>query len=141
MAYIIGEIESVKRKVEFKLLADDGKPVKKADMIVTFKVRTAEENRERMLSLQKFTAERSRQLALLRTNPAHELNLEEVDFDADFLREDITDIAGIMDTDGNDIEFSKEVLESVLQDRQAKKALIETWSELNLDGDGGKRKN
>ena len=141
MAYIIGEIESVKRKVEFKLLADDGKPVKKADMIVTFKVRTAEENRERMLSLQKFTAERSRQLALLRTNPAHELNLEEVDFDADFLREDITDIAGIMDTDGNAIEFSKDVLEAVLQDRQAKKALIETWSELNLDGDGGKRKN
>ena len=141
MAYIIGEIESVKRKVEFKQLADDGKPAKKADMVVTFKVRNAEENRERILSLQKFTAERSRQLALLRSNPAHELNLEEVDFDADFLREDITNIAGIMDTDGNDIEFSKEVLESVLQDRQAKKALIETWSELNLDGDGGKRKN
>lgn len=142
MGFVIGEIKSVKRKVEFQLLGDDGKPKKKADMIVTLRVRTTDESRERGKMLIDFAAETTRQQRLYAKDPLHEIELPETDFDADFLREDIENIEGLLNSDGSDIEFSADVLELVLLDRLAKEALVEAWSVLNLNKKTGlRRKN
>lgn len=132
MGFVIGEIKSVKRKVEFDLLADDGKRVPKADMVVTFRVRTTEESKKRAKLLSDFTAETQRQFALLDNDPLHVLKLPDADFDANFLREDIENIEGLLNPDKTEIEFSADVLEQVLLDRLATTALILSWSQLNL---------
>jgi len=140
MGFIVGEITSVKRKVEFALLNDFGVPQRKADMLVTFRVRNTEESKVRAEMLKEYTAKTQREFTLLEKDPKHELDLPEGDFDSEFLREDIENIEGLLNPDKSEIEFSPDILEQVLLDRIAKAALIQAWSELNL-ATGLKRKN
>lgn len=140
MGFIVGEITSVKRKVQFTLLGDDGGQKKKADMLVTFRVRNADESKARAKLLSKYTEDTQRQFTLLNKDPIHVLDLPEADFDADFLREDIENIEGLLNPDKSEIEFTEEILDLVLLDRVAKAALVKAWSDLNL-GTGLKIKN
>ena len=140
MGFIIGEITTVKRKVQFTLLGDDGVTKKKADMIVTFRVRNTDESKARAKLLSKYTEETQRQFTLLNKDPMHVLDLPEADFDADFLREDIVNIEGLLNPDNSEIEFNEEILDLMLLERVAKVALVKAWSDLNL-GTGIKIKN
>lgn len=141
MAFVIGEVKSTRKKIKFDLPTDDGKPVKKADFVVELKVHSAEVVKERRKQLNDYLAAAGREVAKARKDPDHEADIPDVTFDEDYLREDVLDLAGILDADGNEISFSSELLEAVLNDRRARKALIDAWSELNLDEGAAKRKN
>lgn len=142
MGFVIGAITTVKRKVKFDLLSDDGKPPQKADMIVTFRVRNTAESKERGKLLLDYTNEVTRQTVLHNKDPLHEIDFPDADFDADFLREDIIDIEGLLNPDKSEIEFTPDILETILLDRAAKAALVFAWSDLNLRNAAGlKQKN
>jgi len=140
MAFVIGKIQTVKRRVVFTQLADDGKPAKKADFVVEFTVRDADTVKARRRELQDYLTTISKELSLANKNPEYEAQIPEGNQDETYVREDVVNIEGILTESGDEVPYSLDVLEEIMKDRIARKALITTWSELNLE-DGAKRKN
>lgn len=141
MAFVIGKIETVKRRVQFDLPADEGKRSEKADFMVTLKVRDAETIRQRNKEISDFTLQVQREVSRLTKDPTHEMDIPEGSFDEKYLHEDVMNLEGIRDGEGEDLPFSGELLDDVLQDRNARAALLKVWREVNLDETAAKRKN
>lgn len=142
MGFVIGEIPEVRRVVKFELPADEGKPAKRADFVAVLKVRDVETMRSRRKALENFRTQYDREMAKARRDPEYDPNIPETDFDEEFLREDLVSLEGIMDSEGNELEYSETLLSDVLLNRYARAALIKTWADLNLTDTGSaKRKN
>ncbi len=139
--FVIGKIQSVKRKVAFKQFSDHGKPAENCDFIVTLKVNDAETTKARRREMQDYVNTLQRELARAQKDPDYQLDLPDGGFDEMYIREDVLDITGCFDLDGVELPFSNELLDAVLLDRPARIALIAVWSELNLEEGGLKRKN
>jgi len=140
MPFVIGKIQSVERKVQFELPRQEGKPVKKADFIVELKVHDHDTVKSRRDRAQQYLRQVAAEMDKARKDAQYEMNIPQTDLDDEYLHEDVINLKGIKDAEGNDIEFSSEVLDQVLQDRSARQALIEVWVELNSDNQV-KRKN
>ncbi len=140
MAFVIGAISSVRRKVSFEEFSDEGKRAEKVDFIVTLKVHDAGKIRERQEELAEFWRKSQKQLEKLRKDPDAEVELQQESFDERYLKEDVLDIDGVMDAERNPIPFAEGVLDAVLQHRRARAALMKVWNELNLN-DGAKKGN
>lgn len=142
MAFVIGDIQSVRRKVEFALPADHGKQPKKADFMATFKVVDAETSKARLEEMQTTSAQYYKELQKLRDDPDHEIEVDPADLDEKYIREDLENLEGIFDKNKQELPFSEDVLAQVLNNIPARKALIRVWAEINLDGGKGiKAKN
>lgn len=139
MSFVIGKVQTVKRKVSFEDFSDDSKKVK-ADFIVELRVQDSETTNQRRKDINKFLADLNRESKKAEKNDEYQPEYPETSFDDIFLDEDVVGIEGLKDASGNDVEFSSEALESVKQHRRAKSALMKVWNELNFE-DGAKRKN
>ena len=51
--------------------------------------------------------------------------------DLDLMKETLTNISGVLDEEGNEIEFSDELIEGVLNNVHAKQAIMETFFTLH----------
>jgi len=140
MSFVIGKIQSVERKVQFELPRQEGKPVKKADFIVELKVHDHDTVKSRRDRAQQYLRQVSAEMDKARKDAQYVMDIPQTDLDDEYLHEDVLNIKGIKDAEGNDIEFSSEVLDQVLQDRAARQALLDVWVELNSDNQV-KRKN
>lgn len=140
MPFVIGQIETVERKVEFELPRNAGKPVKKADFVVELKVHDEPTVKARRKEIREYMAEVGREMEKARTDRNYEMNIEDHNYDDDYVREDVVNIKGIKDAEGKDLEFTPELLEAVMKDRTARQALLDVWIELNGDK-ALKRKN
>lgn len=132
MTFVIGALETVKKKVEFRLPANEGKRPEKQSILVTFKVRTTEETKERQDSMSQYVEELTRHYAMLEKDPTSDSEQPEGGFDERMLEEDITNIEGVRTPDGEELSFDDDLLGKCLNVRQCKSALIKKWNELNL---------
>lgn len=139
--FVIGKIQSVKRKITFKQFSDDGKPAENCDFVAVLKVHDAETTKARRKEMQDYVTTLQRELAKAQKDPEHIIDLPDGGFDELYIREDVIDLLGCLNPDGTEIPFSSELLDAVLRDRRARVALIQAWSELNLEEGGLKRKN
>jgi len=142
MAFVVGKIESVKRRVVFELPADSGKKPEKADFVAEFCYHDADKIKDRQKSMQDLIERVHREVALSRKDPEYEPDIPEADFKEEYIREDLLNLDGCMDEDGNELEFGPDLVDAVLRDRSSRMALIDTWDELNSGrSDAKKRKN
>lgn len=143
MGFVIGEIKTVKRRIEFELPTSVGQPAKKADFLAEFVVHDHDTVRERQKYIQEHLTKLSRDLAKAQQDPTY-LDVAadlDIDFDAQYLREDLVGLEGIRYAGSKDeVPFSSDLVEHVLADRAARSALIGEWLELNRLGTV-KRKN
>jgi hypothetical protein len=140
MGFVIGEIRTVKRHIKFELPSDDGKKPAKADLVVEFKVRTRDVLKARQKEVQKFVRNINVEIKKARENPDYEIEMPDVELDESYLREDIVNIEGCLDSEGNELPFNQDLLSAVLADRSAADAITAAWVELN-SLNGAKRKN
>lgn len=140
MAFVIGKIDSVRKKVTFEDFGDDGKKAVKSDFIAILKVQDAEVTAQRKKDIQDFWTESRRELKKLEKDENYEVELPEGAFDEKFLTEDVIGLEGILDADKNEIEFSEDLLSQVLLNRRARAALMKVWNDLNFQ-DGVKKGN
>ncbi|ALO46571.1 hypothetical protein [Pseudohongiella spirulinae] len=140
MAFVIGEIKTVERKVEFDLPSSVGKPKRKADFVVELTVRDDATVKARRKAVQEYLAKLNREMELARGDRNYTPTIDDQNFDDEYLREDVVNIKGVRDESGNDLEFSAQLLDAILLDRPARSALLDVWAELNSDK-ALKRKN
>lgn len=114
MPFTLAPIESLKVRIKFTIPADTGKKQKRADLLVTYRKRPVSEQKEFLEDM------------------ASRIEKEDTREDGDVLEEDILDIEGIKDTDGNDLEYSPAVLEELLEMDYVRTALIEGWAGINF---------
>lgn len=91
--------------------------------------------------MQGYVTEMTRYLALVESRPDEIHEMPVGGFDDEYLYEDITNVVGVKTPEGEDVEFSAEVLAQVLDTKEAKMAIIQKWNEINLQDPGTKRKN
>lgn len=140
MGFVVGQVHTVKRHIKFDLPSDDGKKPKKADLIVEFKVRDRETIKARQKEVQQYVRLINTEIKKAQVNPDHEINVPDEDLDEGYLLEDIVGMEGLLDLEGNELEYSEELASQVLLDRNAWRAVVASWVELNSI-DGAKRKN
>ncbi len=134
MGFVIGQVRTVRRKVEFTLPHDDGKPKKLADIVATFRVISTDTLKARI-------DEQKQQVSSVAASlrDGHSIT-DTADLDEKYLREDLVKLEGVMDADGNELEFSPEVVDAVLNDLSARAALLKAHREA-ITPEAIKRKN
>lgn len=140
MSFVIGAVESVRRKVSFEEFGDDGKKAVKCDFVVVLKVHDADTVKSRQKEMTDFWNHSRKEMQRLEKDPEYQPDLPEESYDDRYLREDIITLEGVLDADRKEIPFSDELLESVLKHRRARAALMKVWAEINI-GDGARKGN
>jgi hypothetical protein len=141
MGYIIGQIDKIKCLLEFDLPTSASEQPLRADFQVEFKIPSVTTAKARIVEVQKFTADYVNEQKRIAADPSIARTLMAGSLDEAYLREDVVDIVGIKDKDGNDRNFTTSMLEEILNDAVSRPHILQLWSANIFQGGALKRKN
>lgn len=139
MGFIVGKVQSVWQTVNVSIPADDGGHAKrKADFAIKLKVADSDLTAHRKAELVEVLAQFKNEQFKAQADHQYTPELTADEFEAfnsgeKYLLEDIEDVKGILDAEGNGIPFSEDVLQQLLNDRRARQAMFDVWKALNFD--------